>query len=155
VDEHSLDKFIKKISKQASARNIFAGTIENITTGEVRSEVTLALKGGDRIVAIITNESVNSLGLAKGSDAYAIVKAGSVILGVGQQKMKVSIRNKLRGKIVSLATGAVNTEVKVEIEGENTISAVITNECAKSLSLKAEDPVWAMFKASSVIMGIG
>ncbi|RQW85372.1 MAG: LysR family transcriptional regulator [Geobacter sp.] len=155
VDEHSLEKFIKKISKQASARNIFAGTIEKIITGEVRSEVTLALKGGEQIVAIITNESVLSLGLAKGIDAYAIVKAGSVILGVGRQKMKVSIRNKLRGKIVSLAPGAVNTEVKVEIEGENTISAIITNECAKVLSLKTGDAVWAMFKASSVIMGIG
>jgi len=155
VDEHSLEKFIKKISKQASARNIFAGTIEKIITGEVRSEVTLALKGGEQIVAIITNESVLSLGLAKGIDAYAIVKAGSVILGVGRQKMKVSIRNKLRGTIVSLASGAVNTEVKVEIEGENTISAIITNECAKVLSLKTGDAVWAMFKASSVIMGIG
>lgn len=155
VDEHSLDKFIKKISKQASARNIFAGTVVKIITGEVRSEVTLALRGGEQIVAIITNESVLSLGLAEGSDAYAIVKAGSVILGVGRQKIKVSVRNKLRGKIVSLSPGVVNTEVKVEIPGENSISAVITNECAKALSLKAGDPVWAMFKASSVIMGIG
>jgi molybdate transport system regulatory protein len=155
VDEHSLDKFIKKISKQASARNIFAGTIGTIIRGEVRSEVTLAFKGGEKVVAIITNDSVASLGLAPGQDAYAIVKAGSVILGVGRQKMKVSIRNMLRGKIVSLTAGAVNTEVKVEIAGENTLSAVITNECAKTLTLKVDDPVWAMFKASSVILGVG
>lgn len=155
VDEHSLERLIKKISKQASARNIFAGTIEKIVPGETRSEVTLTLKQGKTIVAIITNESVRSLGLQKGSDAYAIVKAGSVIIGVGKQKMKVSIRNKLPGKIVSVTPGAVNSEVKVEIAGENIISAVITNECTTDLILKNGDPVWAMFKASSVIMGVG
>lgn len=155
VDEHSLERLIKKISKQASARNIFAGTIEKIVPGETRSEVTLTLKQGKTIVAIITNESVRSLGLQKGNDAYAIVKAGSVIIGVGKQKMKVSIRNKLPGKIVSVTPGAVNSEVKVEIAGENIISAVITNECATDLILKNGDPVWAMFKASSVIMGVG
>jgi molybdate transport system regulatory protein len=155
VDEHSLEKLIKKLSKQASARNIFAGTIEKVIPGETRSEVTLTMKHGETIVAIITNESVRSLGLQKGSDAYAIVKAGSVIIGIGKQKMKVSIRNKLPGKIVSVTPGAVNSEVKVEMAGENIISAIITNECATDLSLKSGDPVWAMFKASSVIMGVG
>jgi molybdate transport system regulatory protein len=103
VDVNSLNKFIKKISMQASARNTFAGIVVNIVRGEVKSEVTLALKGGNQIVAMITNESVDSLGLIEGSDAYAIIKAGSVIIGIGQEEPRVSIRNKLRGKIVNLA----------------------------------------------------
>ncbi len=78
-----------------------------------------------------------------------------MVIGVGKQKMKVSIRNKLPGKIVSVSPGAVNSEVKVEIAGESTISTVITNECATDLSLQSGDPVWAIFKASSVIMGVG
>lgn len=155
VDEHSLEKLIKKISKQASARNIFAGTVEMITPGETRSEIILDLKGKEKIVAIITNESVRSLGLQKGSAAYAIVKAGSVIIGVGKQKIKVSIRNKLPGTIVSVTPGAVNSEVKVEVADQNIITAVISNKCATELSLKEGAPVWAMFKASSVIMGVG
>jgi len=69
VDINSLNKFIKKISMQASARNTFAGIVVNIVRGEVKSEVTLALKGGNQIVAMITNESVDSLGLIEGSDA--------------------------------------------------------------------------------------
>ena len=155
VDVNSLNKFIKKISMQASARNTFAGIVVKIVRGEVKSEVTLALKGGNHIVAMITNESVDSLGLIEGSDAYAIIKAGSVIIGIGQDEVRVSIRNKLRGKIVNLTQGAVNTELNVELSGRNTINAVITNQCAKSLELKEGDQICAMFKASSVILGVG
>jgi len=155
VDVNSLNKFIKKISMQASARNTFAGIVVNIVRGEVKSEVTLVLKGGNQIVAMITNESVDSLGLIEGSDAYAIIKAGSVIIGIGQEEPRVSIRNKLRGKIVNLTQGAVNTDLTVELSGRNSINAVITNQCAKSLDLKVGDDICAMFKASSVILGVG
>ncbi|HKZ18345.1 MAG TPA: TOBE domain-containing protein [Geobacteraceae bacterium] len=155
VDATGLNKFVNKISKQASARNIFAGTVEKIVKGEVKSEVTLALKGGDHIVAMITNESVDSLGLVQGSDAYAIVKSGSVIIGTGPAEIRVSIRNKLCGKIAHLTQGAVNTEVNVELPGRTSISAVITNACARTLELKEGEPVCAMFKASSVILGVG
>jgi molybdate transport system regulatory protein len=109
VDVNSLNKIINRISKQASARNIFAGIVIKIVKGEAKSEVTLALKGGDHIVAMITNESVGTLGLIEGSDAYAIVKSGSVIIGAGTQEFRVSIRNKLPGKIINLTQGAVNT----------------------------------------------
>lgn len=155
VNANSLNKFINRVSKQASARNMFAGIVVKIVRGEVKSEVTLALKGGERIVAMVTNESVDSLGLIEGSDAYAIVKAGSVILGAGDGEMRVTIRNKLAGKILNVTHGTVNTEVNVELQGRNTISAVITNECAENLDLKQGDNVCAMFKASSVILGVG
>lgn len=155
VDATSLNRIIDKMSKQASARNILAGIVVNIVRGEVKSEVTLALKGGDRVVAMITNESVASLGLIEGSDAYAIVKSGSVIIGAGQDEFRVSVRNKMLGRITDITQGAVNTEVNVEVAGRNTISAVITNQCAESLGLKVGEQVCVMFKASSVILGVG
>ncbi len=155
VNASSLNKFINRVSKQASARNMFAGIVVKIVRGEAKSEVTLALKGGEQLVAMVTNESVASLGLFEGSDAYAIVKAGSVILGVGEGEMRVTVRNKLPGKILGITQGIVSTEVNVELSGRNTISAVITNECAGSLGLKQGDSVCAMFKASSVILGVG
>jgi molybdate transport system regulatory protein len=155
VNTNSLDKFINRVTKQASARNMFAGIVVKIIRGEVKSEVTLSLKNGEQIVAMITNESVDSLGLVEGRDAYAIVKAGSVILGVGVEEIRVSIRNKLPGKIINITQGIVNTEVNVELPERNMISAVITNECAENLDLKQGDFVCAMFKASSVILGVG
>jgi len=155
VDMHGLDKLVNRITMQASARNVFAGRVTGIVRGETKSEVTLELKNKNRIVAIITNDSVQSLGLLEGMDAYAIVKAGSVIIGIGEDPIRVSIRNKLRGTITSIAHGAVNTELTVELPGSNMLSAVITNQCAKDLELAEGSPVWAMFKASSVILGVG
>ena len=154
-DVNSLYKFLNRLSMKASTRNTFVGKIIKIAKGGVKSEVTLTMKGGDSIVAMVTNENVENLGLLVGKDVYAVIKSSSVIIGVGHEEIKVSISNKLRGEIVRLAQDAVNTELNVEISGGNTISAVITNECARNLELKEGDKVCAMFNASSVILGVG
>lgn len=65
-----------------SARNTFKGKVKRITEGIVNCEVTIELPEGQQIVAIVTKTAVQSLGLAAGRDAYAIVKATSVMLGV-------------------------------------------------------------------------
>jgi molybdopterin-binding protein len=65
-----------------SARNILKGRITRIVEGAVNCEVTLEAAPGLEIVAIITKASVQSLGLAVGGDACAIIKASNVMLGV-------------------------------------------------------------------------
>jgi len=65
-----------------SARNLLKGKVIQIVKGAVNSEVTLELPGGTHIVSIITNTSVDSLGLKEGKDAYAVIKASSVMLAV-------------------------------------------------------------------------
>jgi molybdopterin-binding protein len=65
-----------------SARNILKGRIIRIVEGAVNCEVTLEVTPGLEIVAIITKTSVQSLGLAVGGDACAIIKASNVMLGV-------------------------------------------------------------------------
>lgn len=64
-----------------SARNVLKGTVKKITLGAVNAEVVLELPGGSEIVSIITISSVQRLGLAEGKEAYAIVKASSVMIG--------------------------------------------------------------------------
>lgn len=66
---------------KTSARNLLPGTVKKITPGAVNTEVTLDV-GGQEIVSIITNESVKSLGLAVGGNAYAMIKASHVIVAV-------------------------------------------------------------------------
>ncbi len=68
-----------------SARNILKGKVVKITKGAVNSEVTLQLAGGEQIVSIITNTSAQTLQLKAGVDAYAIIKASSVMIGVDEQ----------------------------------------------------------------------
>ena len=65
-----------------SARNILKGKIVKVVRGAVNSEVTIELPGGALLVSIITNSSVDNLGLAEGKEAYAIIKASSVMVGV-------------------------------------------------------------------------
>jgi molybdopterin-binding protein len=65
-----------------SARNLLKGKVVQIVKGAINSEVTLELSGGARIVSVITNTSVESLGLKKGQEAYAVIKASSVMMAV-------------------------------------------------------------------------
>ncbi len=65
-----------------SARNIIKGKVVKIQHGAVNSEVIIELPGGTRLVSIITNNSVDNLGLIEGKEAYAIIKASSVMVGV-------------------------------------------------------------------------
>ncbi|WP_207880566.1 molybdopterin-binding protein, partial [Pseudomonas sp. 32_A] len=58
------------------------GVVETVTRGAVNSEVLLALDGGMTLAAIVTNDSVDALGLAQGVSAVAAFKASSVILAV-------------------------------------------------------------------------
>ena len=65
-----------------SARNILKGKVVRIVKGAVNDEVTIQLSGGETIVAIITDGSVENLRLKEGKDAYAIIKASSVMIGI-------------------------------------------------------------------------
>jgi molybdopterin-binding protein len=65
-----------------SARNILKGKVIKIVRGAVNAEVTLELPGGLQVVSIITISSVDSLGLKEGMEAYAVVKASSVMIAV-------------------------------------------------------------------------
>jgi len=65
-----------------SARNMLKGKVIKIVRGAVNAEVTIQLSGGEQIVSIITNGSVESLGLKEGKEAFAVIKASSVMIGV-------------------------------------------------------------------------
>ena len=65
-----------------SARNQLCGEVEALDKGAVSSEVVLQLPGGKRLTAVITNDSVKSLGLKPGVTARALIKASHVIVAV-------------------------------------------------------------------------
>ncbi len=65
-----------------SARNQLKGKVVEIENGAVNAKVTIDLGSGNKITSIITMTSVQELGLQVGSDATAIIKASSVMIGV-------------------------------------------------------------------------
>jgi molybdopterin-binding protein len=64
-----------------SARNILKGKIVGITKGATTAHVQIDV-GGTLVTASITNEAVDDLKLAVGREAYAVVKASDVMIGV-------------------------------------------------------------------------
>ena len=65
-----------------SARNMLKGKVKQIKPGMVNAEVVIELSGGAEIVSIITKESADKLGLMAGKEAYAIIKASNVMIGI-------------------------------------------------------------------------
>ncbi len=65
-----------------SARNQIKGKIVNIKEGAVNAIVVMDIGGGNKISATISMDAVKELGLTIGKDAYAIIKATSVMVGI-------------------------------------------------------------------------
>lgn len=65
-----------------SARNVIKGRVVSVTPGAVNVEVVIEIAPGVQVVSIITKGSAESLGLAAGKEAYAVVKASSVMIAV-------------------------------------------------------------------------
>jgi len=66
--------------------------------------------------------------------------------------MKISARNILKGKIESIDEGQVTSTVKIKIESPGTVTASITKEAVAELGLKDGDEVYAIIKASQVLV---
>lgn len=145
---------MRRFMLKTSARNKFLGTVIEVRTGAVNDEILLRIAGGHTIAATITRESTMELGLAPGKEAIALVKASNVIVGAPGPGLRLSARNQLQGKISAVRPGAVNSEILIGLDGGTTLVAIVTNESATDLGLAVGAPAVAIFKASSVILGV-
>jgi len=66
--------------------------------------------------------------------------------------MEISARNSLKGAIKQVVAGAVNTEVIVELANGLEVVAIITKESAERLNLAQGKKVYAVIKASDVMI---
>ena len=146
---------MRKVSMKTSARNLFHGSITHIQTGPVNCEVILAIAKNMQLVAHITPESLERLGLEIGSDAYALIKASWVILTQDLDgTLKTSARNQFCGKITHIEKGAVNSDITLDVGGGQTLSAVITNQSATNLGLYIGGRGCALIKANHVLLAV-
>ena len=145
---------IRRLGMKTSARNQFQGKVTRITSGAVNDEIELEVAGLQKIVATVTRESTNELELKVGVDAFALIKSSSIIVVTDDQGARFSARNRLTGTVGRLRTGAVNTEVEIYLPGGGSVSAIITNTSSDNLGLAQGMSASAIFKASSVIIGV-
>lgn len=135
-----------------SARNQLTGKVESVVAGAVNDEVVLSLGNGETISAVITKNSTQLLGLAKGKQAVAIIKAPWVVLVSDEREYLFSARNQFSGRIDGIETGSVNAVVHLTTNAGTKLSAVVTNNSIEEMKLEAGSKVTAIVKASSVIL---
>ncbi|TVQ85358.1 MAG: LysR family transcriptional regulator [Chromatiaceae bacterium] len=144
---------IGAMQMKVSARNNLRGVVTKVTPGAVNAEVTLDVNG-IALVAIVTNESVQTLGLVPGVEAYALIKSSSVILATADGGLKTSARNRLCGRIERLTLGAVNAEVVLALAGGARLTAVITLASVRELGLTERGEACGLIKAPQIILAV-
>lgn len=137
-----------------SARNQFKGVVCNVIFGVVNVEVQIRLKGGEIIVASITKESTDVLGIKEGIEVVALVKAPQIIIATDLGGYRLSAQNQLQGKVTNVTQGAVNSEIDIALNGGDLVAATVTNDSVENLGLKEEQTAIAIFKAGSVILAV-
>ncbi|EIY5517891.1 TOBE domain-containing protein [Salmonella enterica] len=135
-----------------SARNQLTGTVSAVATGAVNDEVELTLTGGAKLVAIVTHSSQQSLGLVKGKEAIALIKAPWVTLATEDCGLKFSARNQFSGSITKTTEGAVNATVHIKTDAGFNIVAVVTNESQDEMKLSVGSRVIVLIKASAILI---
>jgi molybdate transport system regulatory protein len=149
-----LAPFLRRMTMKTTARNQFAGKITAIEAGPVTTQVTIALKGGQSIIATVTTASSKQMKLRKAIEALALVKASSVVLMADYGGYRLSAANQLEGTVSRLVKGAVSSLVVLTLPGGSAISATVTNEAVEALSLQVGQPATAVFLPSSVIVAV-
>ena len=135
-----------------SARNQLTGTVSTVAMGAVNDEVELTLAGGAKLVAIVTHSSQQALGLAKGKEAIALIKAPWVTLATEDCGLKFSARNQFAGSVSTITEGAVNATVHIITDAGFEIVAVVTNESQDEMKLTTGSRVIALIKASAILI---
>ncbi|SNY91668.1 molybdate transport system regulatory protein [Cohaesibacter sp. ES.047] len=139
---------------RTSARNVFHGIVESVITGAVHSEVALRVSDRTLLTVILTNKSAESLELREGLEAFALIKASAPVLMIDEGQTRLSARNQIRGAVLSVEDGAVNSEVLIDIGDSKVLTVIITKQSVETLAIKPGEPVCAMIKASQIILGV-
>lgn len=148
-----INNLLRAINMKTSARNQFRGQVSDLEKGAVNSRVKVNLGEGLEIFAIVTNEAVDELDLAVGKEALVLIKSSFVLLSP-DENLRISARNRLCGTVRETTPGAVNCEVKLELPGGRTLTAIITKEAFEELGFASGQRACALIKASHVILAV-
>ena len=155
-DIHEVARYFveKESRRKTSARNTFFGKIRRITKGDIQAGIELVTVVGDLVTTIITNTSLQRLGLKKGSLVTAEVKAPWVIVQKGEDPPLSSADNIYRGTVVRILSGGLTTEIVVRIEDGTELCSVVTEQGRLMIDLMEKDPVWVLFSGFAVVLHV-
>ena len=135
-----------------SARNQLLARVTDIDAGRVNGTVRLELTCGGGISANISMKAIEWMQLVPDKTVYAVIKATEVMIAA--EPVKISARNRIAGTIADISNGAVNGMVLLDIGKGQQISSTISMESIRELDLHVGMEVFAVFKATSVMIGL-
>ena len=151
--ERVTDYFLAREAKRkTSARNRFFGKVTTVERGDIQSLVRLVTPAGHALVAVITNDSVDRLGLTAGRLLTAEVKAPWVVLTRSDGQPASSAENQFHGAITGIRRGRVSSEIAVRIDESTELCAIVSTRGWRQLGLKEHDPVRVLFNCFAVIL---
>lgn len=153
-DDHDTLALLRSLRMRTSARNALRGVVEHVRHGVVNTDVTLRMQGDDRLHAIVTRASADDLQLAPGRPVTALVKASWVLLAGEDDGLRTSARNRLCGRIEAIEDGPVSAEVRLRLDGGNSLVAVITETSRETLGFEVGQRACALIKASHVVLAV-
>ena len=156
VDAPTLRGLIRRLGMRSSARNQFATRVTALSERgglvDVRLQLgdAVAAASGPTLLATITPESAELLGLAPGREVWALVKAPAVRLVVRPARRPPPGRNQLAGRVVQLRPGATRTAVTLDLGGGEALHAAVPAQAAAAL--QPGDAAWAVFDGDQVVL---
>lgn len=147
---------IQKMRLKTSARNQLLCEIVSIQPGTAMiDEITLKIKGTDQtIIATITPESTQKLGLIPGLQLFALIKASAVMIKAPEVPLKSQYDSQIYGKIVRLEPGNVNSEIEIELPGGTLIASVLSTNYINRHKLGVGSEVTGIIDPSNIILGL-
>lgn len=148
-------RFMEKESlRKTSARNSFFAKVRTIVRGDIQTRVDLTTIDGHALTTLITNDSLERLGLSEGRLITAEVKAPWVILQGGESNPACSAENRFKGVVTKITRGKINTECVVRISDATEICAIVSSAGSWLLELNEGDNVWVLFNCFSVVLHV-
>lgn len=156
VDAPTLRGLIRRLGMRSSARNQFATRVTALSERGGLVDVRLQLgdaeaaASGPTLLATITPESAELLGLAPGREVWALVKAPAVRLVAPPARRPPPGRNQLAGRVAQLRPGATRTAVTLDLGGGEALHAAVPAQAAAAL--QPGDAAWAVFDGDQVVL---
>ncbi len=146
-------RLLESMNVHISARNQLKVKVTKIQKGAVESEIFLQHHDEEIFMAIITNDSLETLDLKIATEVHALFKANAVVISTDTQ-LKKSDRNRFVAKVNRISRGNFDAEVVVELKGGSTICSTMSIDVLEELKLQIGMEIVAFCKPSSIILGI-
>lgn len=144
---------IRHLMVQTSARNKLAGTIQTIAPGPINDTVVIRLGDDTEVVAHVSRSSIDELALQPSQHVLIFIDASAVMIGLAKPDNLLSARNQLKGRIERITSDEAGAEISIRLNTGPVIASQITPDAITSLKLDVGLEVYAIFKASSVMLG--